>query len=100
MIKYFKRHGVLLTFLSVLFFVSIIIGVFLYIKSSNESKEFISNQLINLKDNLLNTKINNVLKHSTIHLIRKKLNLATLKCFFVIMLIWSSLIKIVEKIIW
>ena len=63
MIKYLKRHGVLLTFLSVLFLISVIIGIILYLKSSNESKLYVNNLLTNIKESLLNTKVNNIFKH-------------------------------------
>ena len=63
MIKYFKRHGVLLTFLCALFLFSIIIGILLYLKSSNESKNYVSELLVNIKEMLFNTKVNNIFKH-------------------------------------
>jgi len=63
MIKYFKRHGVLLTFLCVLFLISIFIGILLYVKSSNDSKIYISDLLTNIKEDLLNTKANNIFSH-------------------------------------
>ena len=66
MIKYFKRHGVLLTFLGVLFLISIVIGIILFLKSSNESKKYISDYLINLKENLFNNRVNNIFKHLVI----------------------------------
>lgn len=63
MIKYLKRRGVLLTFLCVIFLISIIIGVIIYFKSSNETKKYICDQLLNFKENLLNSKVNNIFKH-------------------------------------
>ena len=69
MIKYFKRHEVVLTFLGVLFLISVIIGIFLYLKSSNESKKYVSDYLVNIKDNLINSNVNNILKHLLIILI-------------------------------
>ncbi len=66
MIKYFKRHGVLLTFLGVLFLISIVIGIILFLKSSNESKKYISDYLINLKENIFNNRVNNIFKHLVI----------------------------------
>lgn len=63
MIKYLKRHRFFLIFLSVILLISIGIGIIIYLKSSNESKIYITDQLSNLKESLLNTKINNIFRH-------------------------------------
>ena len=78
MIKYFKRHGVLLTFLGALFLISIIIGILLFLKSSNDSKKYVSDLLINIKENLLNSNVNNVFKHLLILLIITFLSLTVI----------------------
>lgn len=67
--KYFKRHAVILTFLSVIFLISIIVGIILYLKSSNETKQYINQLFQNFKDELLNNNINNIYKHLIILLL-------------------------------
>ena len=62
-IKFLRSRKYLLTFLSVIFLISLISGIILYFKCSNDTKLSILNSISNLKEDLLNNHINNIFLH-------------------------------------
>ena len=61
--KYIKKRVVLLIFLCVIFIISLLVGIVIYIKCSNDVKILLENSLLNLKYDLLNNHINNIFNH-------------------------------------
>ena len=61
--NYLKRRKGFLTFLGVVFIISLIVGIILYFKCSEGDKSSVISSLSSFKDDIINNHINNILKH-------------------------------------
>ena len=62
-INYIKRNKYLFTFLSVLLLISFIVGIIIYNHLDNNIKLDLINNVSNIKEYLINNRINNIFKH-------------------------------------
>ncbi len=62
-IDYVKRNKYLFIFLCVLLFISFISGIIIYLNIDNNVKLDLINNILNIKESLINNRINNIFSH-------------------------------------